>query len=141
MKLFKQGAILSTDRYIQKYTQLVNGKVYCGVIPSISPLGYFQYPYALVHKLGIDYFDEIPNLNYIEDWKCKSTITLKDFQENAIAPFLSTPYGILYSAPGTGKTIMGVELIARTNYKTLILVNSLFLLNQWANVIYETLGY
>ena len=141
MKLFKQGAILSSDKYIDKYTRLIDGKVYCGVIPSISPIGYYQYPYALVHELGLDYFDEVPNLNYIKDWRCKSTITLKDFQENAIAPFLSAPYGILYSAPGTGKTIMGVELIARTNYKTLVLVNSLFLLNQWADVIYETLGY
>ncbi len=141
MKIFKEGALLKTDQYIKKYTKIIDDKVHCGVIPSSNPIGYFQYPYALVHELGINYFDEVPELFYIEDDKVNSNIKLKDYQERAIAPFLEKPYGLLYSAPGTGKTIMGTELIARTNFSTLILVNSKFLLNQWYEVIKDTLGY
>jgi len=141
MRIFKGGALLQTDKYIKDYTKIIDGKFYTGVIPSKNPRGYFQYPYSLVHKLGADNFDQVPEIYYVQDGKIKSNITLKDYQENAIAPFLDLPYGILYSAPGTGKTIMGVELIARTNLSTVILVNSKFLLNQWHDVILETLNY
>lgn len=140
MKIFSSGAILPTKRYIKDFTKTIDNNIYCGVRPYLPKKGYLQYPYSLVHSLGFDYFDEIPEVHIIEK-DLYSNITLKDYQEEIVTKLIRNPYGVLISAPGTGKTIMAVELLYRLRYKTLILVNSLFLLDQWYNVILEQLNY
>lgn len=142
MNIFSAGAVLNSKQYVKDFTKTVDERTHCGVIPypALLEKGYLQYPYSLVHKLGFDYFDEIPETHYIEK-DLYSNITLKNYQEDVVNQLIKSPYGILISAPGTGKTIMGVELIHRLSYKTLILVNSLFLLEQWYNVILEQLNY
>jgi len=39
--------------------------------------------------------------------------------------------GILQAPPGTGKTVMGAEIVARMGYRAVILVHKEFLLRQW----------
>jgi len=90
----------------------------------------------------INYLDE-HNLRYeIEDkrfkvnpLKFKSNLKLFPYQENAINSLMLSDSGILVSPPGSGKTIMGIELIARLKQPTLILVHKKQIFDQWVERI------
>ena len=57
--------------------------------------------------------------------------TLRGFQEDAVAALLANDTGVLVAPPGTGKTVMGIALIARRGRSTLVLVHRQPLLDQW----------
>jgi len=60
-----------------------------------------------------------------------SRIILKDYQQDVLTSLLKKNQGVLVSPPGSGKTIAGIELIIRRGQKTLVLVHTLDLLQQW----------
>lgn len=67
--------------------------------------------------------------------KFKSNLKLFGYQENAINSFMLSDSGVLVSPPGSGKTIMGIELIARLKQPTLILVHKKQIFDQWVERI------
>jgi hypothetical protein len=68
-------------------------------------------------------FNLTDNRNKCENVKYESSCKLYDFQEKAVNDLLSEENGILVSPPGSGKTIMGIEMIARQKHPALILVH------------------
>ena len=62
------------------------------------------------------------------DYKC--TIELRGYQEKAVTNMLRHPYGILQSRPASGKTIMGIAMIARRGRKALWLAHTKDLVDQ-----------
>ena len=139
--IFKNGALLTTRKYINDYAVEHDGKIVnCVGIDNDFP-GYICYPYALIHRLGINNFNEIPELKEIEDYPIQSTIALKDFQQEHMSKLSEEPYGIFVSAPGTGKTVCALWLIAHLNLRALVLVNSVFLLDQWREEREKFLNY
>lgn len=60
----------------------------------------------------------------------KQELKLYDYQEKAVEQMLSSGYGVLESRAGSGKTIMGIELIKRLGKKTLWLTHTGDLLTQ-----------
>jgi superfamily II DNA or RNA helicase len=98
--------------------------------------GVYKFPFGAVKHL--EEFDdkriEIPLTITL-----KNAIQLRDYQKNVVDK-LENPIGVLFSEPGSGKTVMACELIARKKVTTLILVPTLYLLNQWKERIETFLG-
>jgi len=69
-----------------------------------------------------------------------SGIHLKPFQKPAVEKLLKRNQGVLVAPPGSGKTIMAIELIVRRGQKTLILVHTKDLSAQWLTRISEWAG-
>lgn len=60
-----------------------------------------------------------------------SKIVLKGFQLPAVELMLKRNQGIYVSPPGSGKTICGIEVIIKRGQKSLVLVHTKDLLQQW----------
>lgn len=60
-----------------------------------------------------------------------SNIILKSYQIPALEAMLDKNQGLLEAPPGSGKTIVGIELIIRRGQKSLVLVHTKDLLQQW----------
>ena len=61
----------------------------------------------------------------------QSNIKLYDYQEEAVKIMLKAKRGILEAKCGSGKSIMGLEIAKRIGYKTLIIVQTNEILNQF----------
>jgi superfamily II DNA or RNA helicase len=138
--LFKHGTFLDNKKYVSTYTKKIDGKYYCGVGVDDEYPDLYYYPYDLVWRLGIENCEEVPELKYLDE-EINSSIILKPYQQDCVEKLLAEPRGIFISPPGTGKTVMAIELIASLKLKTLILVNSVYLLNQWIEEIEKFTGY
>lgn len=69
-----------------------------------------------------------------------SDIDLRDYQNEAVDKFLQKRIGVLHMATGSGKTITALACIGLVHMKTLILVHTQELLNQWQVQIKKYLG-
>lgn len=69
-----------------------------------------------------------------------SKIDLLPHQEDVLERTLSKDFGVIVSPPGSGKTIIGLELIAQKRQPTLILVHRKQLFDQWINRIQDFLS-
>ena len=67
--------------------------------------------------------------------KFKSSIKLTDIQQNIVESAMTEKQGVIVAPPGSGKTMMGMELIARHQKPALILVHRKQLLDQWVDRI------
>ena len=70
----------------------------------------------------------------------QSSIKLYPYQEKALEPTRTKDFGVLVAPPGSGKTIMGLELIARKKQPALIIVHRKQLFDQWIDRIESFLG-
>jgi len=70
----------------------------------------------------------------------KSSCELYDYQKDAVNDLLIEENGILVASPGSGKTIMGIEIINRLGQPALILVHKKQIFNQWLERIENFLG-
>ena len=75
-----------------------------------------------------------------ESIKFSSQIILKDYQVEAVESATKKDFGIIQMPPGAGKTIVGIELIARKGQKALILVHRTQLFDQWVEKLKTCLG-
>lgn len=66
--------------------------------------------------------------------------TLRDYQDEAKTEALSRRYGVLEAATGAGKTVIAIATIPERQTKTLIVVHSKELLNQWVERLEQYLG-
>src|SRR5699024_3689107 len=66
----------------------------------------------------------------VERRRYASNINLYDYQQNAVKAVLRAKNGILVAPCGSGKTQMGLEIVARLGVRTLWLTHTQDLLNQ-----------
>lgn len=91
----------------------------------ILPYGVFKTIYPMISGADITVdFPEERRVNY------ESTIKLFDYQEPAVDALYASGMGILESKAGSGKTQMGLALIAKLGCKTLWLTHTHDLLDQ-----------
>ena len=69
-----------------------------------------------------------------------SGIQLHPWQDEALEPTNRKDFGVIVAPPGSGKTIMGLELIARKRQPALIVVHRKQLFDQWIDRIASFLG-
>lgn len=72
--------------------------------------------------------------------KALKGIALRSYQERAVTAALKSPQGVICSPTGSGKSLLGLEIIRRRQQKTLILLHRGDLAKQWIGVIKERLG-
>lgn len=65
----------------------------------------------------------------------------RDYQKIAVDKMSKYPIGVLESSTGSGKTFMGINLIAIRRQPTLIIVHTKELVQQWLKSIKDFLGY
>jgi superfamily II DNA or RNA helicase len=70
----------------------------------------------------------------------RSSIELYPHQEKALELTTKKDFGVIVAPPGSGKTIMGLELIARKQQPALIVVHRKQLFDQWIERIESFLG-
>jgi superfamily II DNA or RNA helicase len=105
----------------------------------IIPRGFLPDLITYSKKQGIAY--------HIEDRRKKlppvtfhSSIQLHPWQKEALEPTTKKDFGVIVAPPGSGKTIMGLELIARKRQPALIVVHRKQLFDQWIDRIESFLG-
>jgi hypothetical protein len=103
------------------------------------PRGFLPQLIDYSKKQGIPY--------HIEDKRKKlisviyhSSIQLHSWQEEALEPTKKKDFGVIVAPPGSGKTIMGLELITRKQQPALIVVHRKQLFDQWIDRIESFLG-
>lgn len=69
-----------------------------------------------------------------------TNINLYTYQEDALEITDKKDFGVIVAPPGSGKTIMGLELITRKQQPALIIVHRKQLLDQWVDRIQSFLG-
>lgn len=70
----------------------------------------------------------------------KSKIKLYDYQKQAVDEIKDKDFGVIVAPSGSGKTVIGLKLVAEKSQPTLILVHREQLLNQWIERIESFLG-
>jgi len=109
----------------------------------ILPFQYF-YLKKLMSKRGIKVktlINEDFSLNRDLLNKFSKKYSLRDYQEEAINYLSSSNWrGVIVLPTGAGKTIIGIEAIYRLKVRTLIVVPTIELMNQWVNNLIQSIN-
>lgn len=89
------------------------------------------------NKINFEIFDK---RNKLDNLVFNSKIQLSSIQEQVIDICKNRQEGVIVAPPGFGKTIIGIELIARKCQPTLILVHRKQIYDQWVERIQDFLG-
>ncbi len=120
---------------VQKFFKLIeeNGE------QVLLPRGFLTNLTDFCDSNGIGYkiVDQRPNLNHTD---YASNIKLLPAQIPSAEVALKNDCGVIVAPSGSGKTIIGLEIIARRRLPALILVNRRQLLSQWVDRIQTFLG-
>jgi len=123
--LIKKRMGLSTYG-VERYFKLVQAEE-----KNISiPRGFLEKLIDFLNENNIKFelIDERIKLNPVN---FESSAKLFDYQKEAENDLLSSESGILVAPPGSGKTIIGIDLIAKLKQPALILVHKKQIFNQW----------
>ena len=115
---------------VQKYFRLIDESDKAISLPRgfLSRLLKFLYENDI--RYGISFVT--PKLS---NCKFKSHIKLTDQQKQIVTAAMAERQGVIVAPPGSGKTMIGMELIARHQKPTLVLVHRKQLLDQWVERI------
>ena len=75
-----------------------------------------------------------------EEILVENSCTLYDYQQEAVKDILAEDNGVLVAPPGAGKTIIGIDIIAKLKQPTLILVHKKQIYSQWLQRIENFTG-
>jgi len=103
------------------------------------PRGFLSKLLDFCTESKIDY-EVIDGRKKLENIKFNSKIKLKDEQKKVIDICEHKQEGIIVAPPGFGKTILGIELIARKCQPALIIVHRKQIFNQWVERIQDFMG-
>jgi superfamily II DNA or RNA helicase len=104
------------------------------IIPRIFGIETFGFPKKILLNNGLNF-----------DGKYKSLIKMRDYQQKAVDKIYNEYKkgifgGCLIMPTGSGKTLTSIQLALKINKKTLIIVNTKSLANQWRNEIKKNIG-
>jgi superfamily II DNA or RNA helicase len=68
------------------------------------------------------------------------SVELRHYQKRAVEQALNVDQGVIVSPTGSGKSLIGLEIIRQRGQKTLIIVHRADLAKQWIDVIKERMG-
>ncbi len=104
------------------------------------PCGYLPYLLELLQEKDIPY--EIQEHRVVQpvSYKPLKGIKFREYQEKAISQALKADQGCIISPTGSGKSLMGLELIRQRGQKALIIVHRNDLAKQWIDLIKDKLG-
>ncbi len=76
----------------------------------------------------------------LEPVEFKSTISLREYQKTTLEITDKKDFGVIVAPPGSGKTIMGLQIIVQKHQPALIIVHRKQLVDQWIERIESFLG-
>ena len=120
---------------VQKYFRLIDESDKTVSLPRGFLAKLLRFLYENNIKYEIAYV--VPDLPAM---KFKSAIRLNEIQEQIVAAAMQEKQGVIVAPPGSGKTMMGMELIARHQKPALVLVHRQQLLDQWVDRIQQYLN-
>jgi superfamily II DNA or RNA helicase len=120
---------------IPKYFKLIEESGDAVLLPRgfLNKLAAFLIEHGINHSI----LCEPPSLDEIS---FKSTIDLTPSQTMAVEAAIAHEQGVIVAPSGSGKTIIGLELVARRKLPALILVHRRQILDQWVERIQAFLG-
>ena len=95
----------------------------------LIPRGFLNRLIEYLNSNGIDFKIE-ENLIKLPDVKFESEFNLFDYQKEAL-DYFNQDQGILVAPPGSGKTIMGLAVVAQKAQPALIITHRKQIYNQW----------
>ena len=104
----------------------------------LIPRGFLNKLTTYLNENNIDFVIE-NSLNKLSDIDIKPEFQLFDYQKEALEYFIHQGQGILVAPPGSGKTIMGLALIANKLQPALIITHRKQIYNQWLDRIEDFL--
>jgi hypothetical protein len=105
----------------------------------VIPRGFIGSLVRYCREQNIDYFLEDKRLKLESvDFHCSAS--LYPFQQAAVDVTDKKDFGVIVSSPGSGKTIMGLSIIASKRQPALIIVHRKQLFDQWVERIQSFLG-
>lgn len=104
------------------------------------PRGYLSELLELCKAEEIDIKIEDSRSTCPKAFPALNNVKLRPYQKRAVTEALKSDGGVIVSPTGSGKSLMGLELIRQRKQKTLIIVHRSDLATQWARVIEERLG-
>ncbi|MDY0222912.1 MAG: DEAD/DEAH box helicase family protein [Desulfobacterium sp.] len=105
----------------------------------VVPRGFAARAYHICKEHGEE-VDPIDNRLVFDPVPFTFNGKLKPFQAEAVEVIQRYESGVLSSTTGSGKTVMGLYIIAERKQPTLIIVHTKELLNQWIDRIEQFLG-
>lgn len=120
---------------VQKYFRLIDESPKTVSLPRgfLSKLLRFLYEKDIAYDIAYT----TPKLT---DAKFKSSIKLKTIQSEMVTAATQEKQGVIVAPPGSGKTMMGIELVALHQKPALVLVHRQQLLDQWVERIQKYLN-
>ncbi|HBI16717.1 MAG TPA: restriction endonuclease subunit R [Candidatus Moranbacteria bacterium] len=94
------------------------------------PRGFINELVVFLNEQNIK-FEIIDERIKLKPVKFETSCKLFDYQEEAVREIITRENGLLVSPPGSGKTIIGIDIIAKLKQPTLILVHKKQIFDQW----------
>jgi superfamily II DNA or RNA helicase len=98
------------------------------------PRGFVGKLLRFLDEQGLKYVIE-DNRVKLDPVKFESSLKLRDYQNTAHTDLMLSEQGILVAPPGSGKTIIGLELITQLKQPAMIIVHKKQIFNQWVERI------
>lgn len=105
----------------------------------VIPRGFIGSLIRYCREQNIDYFLEDKRIK-MEPVNFHWSASLYPYQRTAVNVTNKKDFGVIVSSPGSGKTIMGLSIIARKRQPALIIVHRKQLFDQWIERIQSFLG-
>lgn len=102
------------------------------------PRGMYKIITKILTSPGIS-FSEEDHRTFETGLEAETDIQLTKFQQDAFKAAMQNECGIIASATSSGKTVVAMSIIAARKERTIILVNSVSLMNQWLDDIHRFL--
>ncbi|HSW77761.1 MAG TPA: DEAD/DEAH box helicase family protein [Candidatus Chromulinivoraceae bacterium] len=120
---------------VQKYFRLIDESD-----KTVSlPRGFLSRLLKFLYENNIEYSISFITPKF-DNLKFKSQIKLNEQQEQIVSAAMIEKQGVIVAPPGSGKTMMGMELIARHKKPSLVLVHRKQILDQWVDRIQQYLN-
>ena len=103
------------------------------------PRGFVGKLIRFCNELNIE-FDFVDNRKKHQEVSFSFNVPLKTHQQQAIKAVTKKDFGVIVSPPGSGKTVIGINIIADKKQPALIIVHRKQLLEQWMERIEAFLG-
>jgi len=124
-------SVYQTEKYIKVFSEDADRV--------LLPRGFIGQLAAFCRKNEIPY-QITDHRNRLPPVSFSSVIQLYDYQIKALEPTCTEDFGVIVAPPGSGKTIMGLELVARKQQPALIIVHRKALADQWIESIQSFLN-
>jgi len=130
-----------TLRYEKGRVRVEGGQMYLGAVEPSDEYPGYMYPQIIRHleASGTVYRDEA--MNAPSPPPMKADIELRDYQSEALSKWSQNEYrGVVVLPTGAGKTFIAVKAIEALQAPTLITVPTIVLVEQWREVLEQSLG-